>query len=158
MTAPTYDLGRLHGGMRLDAHKQASTAGPILDAPLPQRIVLPLEQHAGDPAQPLVSVGERVLRGQVVAKPGITSSAPVHASSSGIVAAIEERPVSRCNGDSAPCIVIDCDGKDEAAAVASNADYLSMNPGELLSRILDGGIVVAAGALRFPPPTCGSSR
>jgi electron transport complex protein RnfC len=149
VTAPTYDLGKLHGGLRLDAHKRASTAGRIVEAPLPQHIVLPLEQHAGGPAQPLVTIGERVLRGQLIAEPGTSHSAPVHASSSGTVVAIEDRPVSRCKGDPAPCIVLECDGLDEAAPVSANTDYLSAAPGDLLMRILNGGIVGLGGAV-FP--------
>ena len=64
MTAPTYDLGKLHGGLRLPAHKQEATANAILEIPIPAQLVLPLAQHAGEPAQPVVDTGNRVLKGQ----------------------------------------------------------------------------------------------
>ena len=114
MTAPTYDLGKLHGGLRLQGHKQASTTQPILDVPVPSQLVLPIEQHVGEPAQPVVGVGDYVLKGQLIAEPDGELGAPVHASSSGTVVAIERWPVSRRHGDKAPCIVIECDGKDAA--------------------------------------------
>ncbi len=149
MTAPTYDLGTLHGGLRLPAHKSASTASPILELPLPSRLVLPLEQRVGETAQPVVRVGERVLRGQVIAEPGGELGIPVHASSSGNVVAIEDRPVARRHGEPAPCIVIECDGLDEAMPAAPAGDYHDLSPADLLLRILDGGIAGLGGAV-FP--------
>ena len=68
MTAPTYDLGNLHGGLRLPGHKAESTSNPILEIPVPAQLILPLEQHVGEPAQPIVGVDEYVLKGQLVAE------------------------------------------------------------------------------------------
>lgn len=149
VSAPTYDLGKLHGGLRLQSHKQESTARPIIEVPVPSQLVLPIEQHVGQPAQPVVGVGDRVLRGELLAEPDGELGAPVHASSSGTVVAIERWPVSRRHGDKAPCIVIECDGKDEAIQNTSVEDYTSSAPAELLLRILDGGIVGLGGAV-FP--------
>ena len=148
--APTYDLGKLHGGLRLDAHKSASTEQPIEDVPIPAQLVLPIDQHVGDAAQPVVSIGESVLKGQLVAGPCGSLGVPVHASSSGKVVAIEPWPVAKRYGDTAPCIVIDCDGDDRA--VDSWEDplaYRDLTPDMLLQRILQGGIVGLGGAV-FP--------
>lgn len=150
MSAPTYDLGKLHGGLRLPANKAQATSQAILDAPLPKQLVLPITQHVGDPAQPVVGIGEHVFKGQLVAEPGGSLGAPIHASSSGTVVAIEPWPVSRRNGENAPCIVIECDGKDEA--IQNNAapmDFTSLTPPDLLDAILQGGIVGLGGAV-FP--------
>lgn len=149
MSAPTYDLGKLHGGLRLQANKQASTEQAIREVPIPAQLILPIEQHVGEPAQPVVGVGDRVLKGQLVAEPDGELGAPVHASSSGTVVAIERWPVSRRHGDKAPCIIIECDGKDEAIADTVTTDYTSQAPADLLLRILDGGIVGLGGAA-FP--------
>ncbi len=149
MTAPTYDLGKLHGGLRLDAHKSASTAAPIVEVPVPPQLVLPLEQHVGEPAQPVVGIGDRVLKGQIVAEPDGEMGAPVHASSSGTIVAIESWPVSRRSGDTAPCIVIETDGADETFPGWDTGDYGGTPPADLLLRILDGGIVGLGGAV-FP--------
>ena len=150
MTAPTYDLGKLHGGLRLPGHKSASTTAAIRDVPIPSQLVLPITQHVGDPAQPVVGSGDRVLKGQVIAEPDGTLGAPVHASSSGKVIAIEPWPVSRRYGDNAPCIIIECDGEDRAVENDGRwGDFLSLQPADLLLRILDGGIVGLGGAV-FP--------
>ena len=149
MTAPTYDLGKLHGGLRLDAHKKDSTSAAIVEVPVPAQLVLPLEQHVGEPAQPVIGIGDRVLKGQVVAEPDGEMGVPVHASSSGTVVAIERWPVSRRRGDKAPCIVIECDGADEPVPRKNGRDYRETKPADLLLRILDGGIAGLGGAV-FP--------
>lgn len=149
MTAPTYDLGELHGGLRLPGHKAASTSSPILDVPIPTQLVLPIEQHVGEPAQPVVDIGERVLKGQPIAEPDGEMGVPVHATSSGTVVAVEQWPVARRRGDTAPCIVIECDGLDEAFDGPEIVDYQTLEPAELLLKILDGGIAGLGGAV-FP--------
>ena len=150
MSAPTYDLGKLHGGLRLDAEKSASTAMPIQDVPIPAQLMLPLTQHVGEPAQPVVGIGEQVLKGQLIAEPEGTLGAPVHASSSGKIVAIEPWPVVYRQGESAPCIVIECDGNDRPIERAEEQqDYDSQAPDVVLSRILQGGIVGLGGAV-FP--------
>jgi electron transport complex protein RnfC len=150
VSAPTYDLGKLHGGLRLQAHKQMSTAEPIRQMPVPAQLILPLTQHAGDPAQPVVGIGEHVLKGQLIAECEGSLCAPVHASSSGKIIAIEPWPVSTRHGDSAPCIVIECDGKDTAIGVDENCvAYDKLAPEDLLGQILLGGIAGLGGAV-FP--------
>jgi electron transport complex protein RnfC len=105
------------GGLHLDYRKEMSTGTPIHIAPVPPQLILPLSQHAGNPAKPRVKVGDRVLRGQTIADADGFVSLPVHAGSSGIVSAIEPRPIPHASGLSAPCIVIDTDGLDEALPV-----------------------------------------
>ena len=148
MSAPTYDLGKLHGGLRLPGNKGRSTAEPIRKVPVPDQLVLPITQHAGDPAEPIVGIGERVLKGQLLAEPYGDLGAPVHASSSGKVIAIEPWPVSRRYGDNAPCIVIECDGDDRAVEAAEELPpYDTLPPDLLLTKILHGGIVGLGGAV-----------
>jgi len=150
MSAPTYDLGTLHGGLRLPAHKAASTSQPIVEVAVPPQLVLPITQHVGDPSQPVVGIGERVLKGQLIAESDGTLGAPVHAPSSGKIIAIEPWPVSRRFGENAPCIVIECDGKDEAVQrVDTPANFTTLAAEDLLTRILQGGIVGLGGAV-FP--------
>ncbi|HEX2138842.1 MAG TPA: electron transport complex subunit RsxC [Woeseiaceae bacterium] len=148
--APTYDLGKWYGGLRLPPEKAESTAEPVRELPVPAQLILPLAQHSGEPAEPVVEIGEKVLKGQPVAQAQGVLSAPVHASSSGEVVAIEPWPVSRRFGDTAPCIVIDCDGRDEQVDMSASAvAFDTMEPDSLLQRILEGGIVGLGGAV-FP--------
>jgi electron transport complex protein RnfC len=150
MSAPTYDLGVLHGGLRLPSEKSASTAQDLRRMPVPEQLILPIAQHVGEPAHPIVGIGEYVLKGQLLAEPWGSLSAPVHASSSGKVVAIEPWPVSRRFGQKAPCIVLECDGDDRAIEPTDPlTPYNSLEPQELLQKILQGGIVGLGGAV-FP--------
>src|SRR6185503_7826118 len=97
----------LSGGILLPANKTSSTATPIRRGFVPKQLVLALRQHRGSPAEPVVAIGERVLKGQTVAAAGTAPSAAVHASTSGWVRTIEERPVLGGNGvQLSRCIVI----------------------------------------------------
>lgn len=117
---------------------------------MPQQLVIPLAMHVGEPAAPVVAIGERVLKGQLIADADGVISAPVHASSSGKVVAIEPWPVSRRRGDKAPCIIIECDGADEPAVSPEPLpDFRTLPADTLLQQILRGGIVGLGGAV-FP--------
>jgi len=139
-------LWRFPGGIHLAGNKELSTAQPISEAAIPAQLVLPLQQHIGAPTQAIVKVGDRVLKGQMVAQPEGYVSAPVHASSSGTVIAIEERGVPHPSGLAAPCIVIETDGKDEWCELTPHPDYKQLDPSELRNILRDAGIVGLGGA------------
>jgi len=136
---------RFHGGLHLENCRAAASDQPILPAGIPPQLVLPLAQHIGEPAECLVTVGERVLRGECIAQATGKISAPVHAPTSGTIAAIEARPVPHPSGLPAPCVVIDTDGADEAA-VAGTPDYTQLEPEALLEVLRESGIVGLGGA------------
>ena len=142
----TRRLWHFHGGLRLEGHKAMSMREPIADAPLPERVVLPLSQHIGAPADPEVEVGQRVLKGQRIARATEYVSAPVHATTSGTVVAIGERTIPHPSGLSAPCIVIEADGRDEWIERRPVSDYTSLDPSALRNVIREAGIVGLGGA------------
>ena len=111
--AEQHALARFHGGLRLEPNKAQSTGLPLVAAPVPPRLIHPLSQHTGSPSEPIVAVGDRVLRMQPLSRSSSFISAPVHAGSSGTVVAIEDRPVAHPSGLSAPCVVVETDGQDE---------------------------------------------
>jgi Na+-translocating ferredoxin:NAD+ oxidoreductase subunit C len=77
---------------------------PIKRLPFPDRLVVPLSQHIGRAAKPLVRVGQEVARGEPIAEADGWLSVPHHAPATGVVEAIELRPSSR--GPWVPSIVI----------------------------------------------------
>ncbi len=141
---------RLHdfpGGLHLAPHKEASTAQPLQTAALPARVVLPLQQHIGEAAVPLVRPGDRVLTGQVIARSEGYVSAPVHATVSGTVTAIADQPVPHPSGLLAPCIVIESDGRDQWFEPRRPLpDWQTLDPERLRQRIREMGIVGLGGA------------
>ena len=143
-----FHLHKFHGGMHLEEHKQESTGRPLQEASLPEQLVLRLKQHIGEPNDPLVAVGDRVLRGQKIADTPERVAAPIHAPTSGTVIAIEDRPVAHPSGKSDRCIVIEPDGKDEAIDFQP-VDTEHADRDTLLHHIREAGIVGLGGAV-FP--------
>lgn len=142
------------GGLVLPGFKELSLGTseqpvPITEAPVPKRLAIPLSQHIGTAATAIVKVGDRVLKGQRIAKPDGYISAPVHASSSGTVVAIHQHPVPHPSGLTAPCIILETDGLDEAIPVQYVEDYNIMDPSHLRNVIRQAGIVGLGGAA-FP--------
>ncbi len=135
-----------HGGIHPPENKRQSTGRGILDAGLPPRLVLPLAQHSGAPATPVAGVGERVLKGQPLAEPAGLVSAYLHAPTSGTVVAIEDRVIPHPSGHSAPCIIIDSDGRDEWLPLQGLADWENADLELLLERIRSAGVVGLGGA------------
>jgi len=65
--------------------KQLTADVRIRRLPYPKEVVLPLSQHTGKPARPIVRVGDRVERGDLIAEPDGWVSSPIHASASGTI-------------------------------------------------------------------------
>jgi electron transport complex protein RnfC len=142
------ELFRFKGGVHPPGHKAASNARPVHAAPLPRKLVIPLRQHIGNPAKPVVEVGDRVLRGQLIGAADGYISAAVHASSSGTVTAIGPAVVPHVSGLPDDCITIETDGRDEWIDHAP-LDFRAMEPSDLRMRLRDMGIAGLGGAV-FP--------
>jgi len=142
------ELFTFKGGVHPPGHKETSNTRPIHAAPLPKTLVIPLRQHIGNPPKPLVSVGERVLKGQMIAAASGAISTAVHASSSGVVTAIDEQPVPHISGLPDLCITIKTDGRDEWIPHAP-LDYQTMTAADLRLRLRDMGLAGLGGAV-FP--------
>ena len=143
-------LHRFHGGLHLPENKSQSLTLPLEKARLPKRLTIPLQQHIGEMADPLIKVGDRVLKGTMLARPQGYVSAPVHAPSSGTVVAIEERPIPHPSGLPALCVVIETDGEEQwSDELEPIADFEQVDLSLLRERIRNAGIVGMGGAA-FP--------
>lgn len=134
------------GGIHPAEHKELSNQLPIQPAPLPARLILPLSQHLGAPAEPSVSVGERVLKGQLLAAANGLVSVPVHAPTSGTISAIGPQPFPHVSGLPAPAIVLDSDGLEQWTTLQPCPDYRHLEATELLEKIRQAGISGLGGA------------
>jgi len=139
-------LWKFNGGVHPPQHKTESTQLAIAPAILPGQLTLPLHQHIGEPAEPLVQLGDHVLKGQPIARANGYVSAPVHAPSSGTIAAIGEYPIPHPSGLSADCIIIDTDGDDRWGERLGIADYRELSASALRNLIREAGIVGLGGA------------
>jgi len=136
----------LVGGIHPPENKAQSLHLPIATAPLPEQVILPLTMHAGSAAKPVVQVGDTVATGQLLARADGPVSAAVHASLSGRVIAIEDRPIAHSSGLNAPCVVIESDGEDRWTELHPTADYRALRPAELRHKLQDAGLAGLGGA------------
>ncbi|MEW5729537.1 MAG: electron transport complex subunit RsxC [Pseudomonadota bacterium] len=143
-------LFRVRGGVHPDYRKELSSEKATVPFPLPKRLYMPLQQHIGAPAEPLVAIGDRVLKGQMIARGAGAVSAPVHAPTSGVVADIGNHTAPHPSGLPQRTIVIEPDGEDEWAPLPEPvADHLSLTPADIARRVAEAGIVGLGGAT-FP--------
>ncbi|WP_148254894.1 electron transport complex subunit RsxC [Aidingimonas lacisalsi] len=136
------------GGIHPPQRKQASAQEPLRQAPLPSRVVLPLKQHTGAPAEPCVIPGQRVRTGECIAIAQGMISANIHASISGEIRSLEEHAVPHPSGGKAPCLIIDGDGQDEWQRLPS-LDWHQTDRDALVERLQQAGVVGLGGAT-FP--------
>ena len=129
------------GGIHPRYNKEMSTTNTNFQTVLPKQVVIPMQQHIGAPCTPLVQVGDYVKRGQKIGD-GEGLCVPVHASVSGTVSAIENRPHPTLG--TALAVVIDNDFKDETIT-----NPIPETPDEILGAIREAGIVGMGGAA-FP--------
>ena len=145
------------GGIHPDECKTLSNRTPIQSPPLPRQLVVPLSQHIGTPAEPCVSIGQRVLKGQVIAEASSVISVPIHAPTSGSVSFIGPQPYPHVSGMLAAAIVIDSDGLDEWAPHQTCNHFQKLPAAELLEIIRQAGVNGLGGA-GFPTAVKLSSR
>ncbi|MCG8610529.1 MAG: electron transport complex subunit RsxC, partial [Pseudomonadales bacterium] len=135
-----------NGGIHPPEHKSVSNQNPIQSAGIPGQLVIPLQQHIGGPADPLVKVGDTVLKGQKLAEPLGFISAAVHAPTSGTITDICDLPVAHPSGMTDRCIVLVPDGNEQWVQLEQRATYTDLSPNEILHIIRDKGIAGMGGA------------
>jgi Na+-translocating ferredoxin:NAD+ oxidoreductase subunit C len=136
-------------GVHPDDRKRPAADAPVRVMPVPQRLYLPLQQHLGGPARPVVMVGQAVKKGELIAEAQGMVSAPLHAPTSGTIAAITEITAPHPSGLTLPAIILDADGADEWCALEGCTDPFALPPDEIGRRVAAAGVVGLGGAA-FP--------
>lgn len=150
MRLPTFP-----GGIHPPDNKATTAAKAIVACPLPDELIVPMLQHIGAPADPCVTVGQQVAKGEQIGTAVGPVSVPIHAPTSGEVIAIEPRlhPVGRY----LPAVVIRPDGSDRWHDDLQGSDPDCLNPDELRQLLQQAGIVGLGGAtfpthIKLSPP------
>ncbi len=134
------------GGAYIPHYKFTSDKPIVEMSAIPKEIIIPLVQHIGAPCDPLVKAGERVEIGQKIGDSEEYISAPVHASVSGTVKAVEPRPYFE--GDEVESVVIEPD-LEQKAFKPDEKDISQMSIEDMKERIREAGVVGMGGAA-FP--------
>ncbi|MDP1519961.1 electron transport complex subunit RsxC [Porticoccus litoralis] len=147
----------LVGGVHPPENKHQSVQQPIGRLPLPEKLVIPLNQHIGAPPKLVVNIGDEVLKGQVLAEPNGMVSVGVHAPTSGVISDISDYPIPHPSGMSARCITLIPDNYDRWIEHAGLDDFRACSPAKLLELIREAGIAGLGGA-GFPAAVKLSAR
>ena len=133
------------GGVHPVEGKEPTEHKALVRFPAPKTAVFPLSMHLGAPATAIVAVGDHVDVGQKIAEASGFISAPVHASISGTVVAIEDRP--HATRGMCPSIVVENDFKDTIhESVKPNKALEELTPAEIIEIVKNAGIVGMGGA------------
>lgn len=136
----------IHGGVHPPENKHQSLHEALSTISLAAELVLPLNQHIGNPATPIVQIGQKVLKGELIADAQGIFSACIHAPTSGDIIAIEDRLIAHPSGMSAPCIVLRPDGEDRRTTLQPCEDPTSLDHAALVEKIRRAGLAGMGGA------------
>ncbi len=140
--------GGVHPLKNIHHGKYFTEEREIQKCSVPKELVIPLSQHIGAPCKPVVSVGDKVDMGQMIAEAGGFVSAPCFSSVSGTVKEIGPRP--HISGKDVESIVIENDFEDRLCPdIKSKGSLESLSPKDIVKIISDAGIVGMGGAA-FP--------
>jgi len=147
------------GGVHPHDNKQYSAHQPITECPLPQKAIIPLVQHIGAPAQPVVEKGQKVKVGELLAKAGGFVSANIHSPFSGTITKIDSTVDAW--GLRMPAIFMDVEGDewlDNIDRTPALARECHLESKAIVDKIAEAGIVGLGGACfpthvkLLPPP------
>jgi len=146
---------RFPGGVHPPDLKQLTRFKSIQEIKSPTKVYIPLSQHIGKPAEPVVAVDDYVKKGQLIASAAQGCSANVHASISGRVVDITgwAHPLMR----SAPATIIENDNQNIVINPPKPRNIESLKPQEIVQVALDAGLVGMGGAgfpthIKLSPP------
>lgn len=141
-----------HGGVHPRANKHMTANSPICNVSTPQEVYVPIVQHIGAPATVLVTVGQQVAKGQMLASAESFVCSPVFSPICGTVKAIEKR--KSVSGKNVDHVVITKGEGDEEILLPK---LENPTPAQILARIREAGIVGMGGAgfpvdVKLTPP------
>ncbi len=145
-----FKLFKIRGGVHPDDRKSLSAGQAIEPLPMPELLHIPLQQHIGAPAEPLVRRGDQVKKGQMLARSQGAISAPVHAPTSGRIMGVGGYPAHHPSGLLVRTITLQPDGEDAwIDTLEPVAEPFELPPEEISRRVAEAGIVGMGGAT-FP--------
>ncbi len=136
--------GTFTGGIHPYEGKELSKDKPIKSVLPKGDLVYPLSQHIGAPAKPVVSVGDHVLTGQMIAEAGGFVSAPIFATVSGTVKSIEPRRLA--TGAMCNSIIVENDGNYDEVEFKPLKPYEEMTAEDKIAAVRAAGVVGMGGA------------
>ncbi len=149
-------LGKIKWGIHPDTHKTPTEGKAIESNAMPLKVILPVRQHIGAPGEPIVKKGDMVKKGQLIAAGNAPVSSNVHATISGKVVDVSDKPhpgLGKCLA-----ITIESDGLDQwEEGLPLEREWSSLDNAQIVEIIKNAGIVGLGGAtfptyIKLTPP------
>ena len=141
----TFSLGGIH-----PPENKFSAGKQIEKLPVPSQVAIPVAQHIGAPAAPVVKKGDEVKVGTLIAKSAGFVSANIHSPVSGKVFKVDE--IVDASGYRKPAIIINVEGDEWEEGIDRGTELkkdITATPEEIIKAVGDAGIVGLGGAT-FP--------
>jgi len=139
-------LSSFNGGLHLKHHKTDTLNEPLAIASIPDKLYMSLRINRGNISKPVVSVGDIVLKGQIIAVPDSPNGSYIHASSSGIVSAITTKQTASPDTDFATVVIITTDKKDQWCQRPLIDNIEKLNSQDIITAIKNAGLTGLGGA------------
>jgi electron transport complex protein RnfC len=141
-----HELWDFPGGVFPAERKALSNQTPIGKLPIPECLYVTVKQHIGVEGHLIVEVGQRVLKGQALTKSMNPFAVPIHAPTSGEIAAIHKHVSAHPSGLPELTVQITSDQQDKWTQLSPLVDYQSQPKMQVLTAICDAGISGMGGA------------
>ncbi len=141
-----HELWDFPGGVFPAERKTLSNQTPIGKLPIPERLYVTVKQHIGVEGHLIVEVGQKVLKGQALTKSMNPFAVPIHAPTSGEIAAIDKHVSAHPSGLPELTVQIISDQQDKWIKLSPLADYQNIQKVQVLAAICDAGISGMGGA------------
>jgi electron transport complex protein RnfC len=135
-------------GIHPAQHKELTSKLPIRRLPFAPQLIVPLAQHIGKPAVPLVRPGQEVVRGEPIARADGFVSVPMHAPATGRVEAIQLMPTAR--GPKTLSMILHVyEASSQEVLYEASCDIDALSADQIIQAVQDSGMVGLGGAA-FP--------
>ena len=143
-----FSSSSFRGGVHPHDQKKFTAHKAVEKCPVPDRVIIPVQQHIGAPSKPIVEKGDIVAIGDPLSEANGFVSIPVHASISGTVKSVAK--FSHPLGQSLLAVEIEGDGEERwRNDIAFDENYMELDIDEMRKRIQNAGIAGMGGAT-FP--------
>lgn len=143
------------GGVHPPENKIQTENMAVEEVKAPKMLYVALLQHIGAPLDPIVAVGDRVLKGQKIADSQAFMSSPIHSPVSGTVKRIEDHVFPLMGR--IKTVIIENDEQETWAELSKIEKWENVDRRTLLTMIREKGIVGIGGAsfpthIKLDPP------
>jgi Na+-translocating ferredoxin:NAD+ oxidoreductase subunit C len=142
-------LYKFHGGIHPATHKRLSNTNPIGDFPLSDKYIISMLQHRGSVATPIVKIGDKVLKHQILASTNKNLGCCIHSPTSGVIIDYKKHKIAHPGNIEERCLILKPDGKDEIYQKIPKIKPTESDPSKVVDYLQQMGIVGLGGAA-FP--------